>query len=90
MRKRKEATAEQKKKYSNTRRNRRHQQRKMRDEAHLRMIAELGVNFNKKGTGVCLFESCEVRLSRYNDTLYCSKHHRLAVQNGLVTAKEFL
>jgi hypothetical protein len=90
MKKRKAATAEQKKKYSDTRRNRRHQQKRIRDEAHLRMVAELGVNFNKKGTGICLFERCQVKLSRYNDTSYCSKHHRTAVRNGLIDIKEYL
>ena len=90
MGKRKTATAEQKKKYINTRKKKRQEQKKMRDEAHLQMIADLGINLSKKGTGVCLFERCSIKLSRYNDTLYCNKHHRTAVRNGLITTKEFM
>jgi hypothetical protein len=50
--------------------------------------AESGKDDSKKGTGICAYIDCNMKLSRYNDTDYCGPHFSILFRKGFIKEKD--
>lgn len=50
--------------------------------------ASSGIDHSKIGTGICAYMDCDTKLSRYNESNFCSSHYPILFRKGFIKEKD--